>query len=335
MASLYITRDTVDINLSNGHVVVTDRNTGTQSSVRLSTLDRVIVVGNPGITFPALLALSDEGIPAFFITQRGRWRASLLPDNNRNAERRIRQYVRAGGDTAFELRASKASVRSKLRNARRTLQRLASNRHDTDSPLYRSVQIDMDAAISAVEGEDSLDAVRGYEGEASARYFELLGTYFPETMPFPRRSRRPPKDAANALLSFSYTLLLGEVECCVRSHGLDACIGNLHRDLTGAPSLALDLMEPFRPALCDRFVLDLAGHGTVRSDEHFEERDDGVFLNDVGRKVFFPAWDAVMNRPFEGSDGMRTDFRKEIDRTVCTYLKALEEDADPDYFHLA
>lgn len=340
MPALYLSRDSLAVSLTNGHLVVSEygpdgtRNPDSEREIRLGDISRVVVVGNPTATLPALLKLVDEGIPVFFVTEKGRWRGSLLPDNNRNAERRIRQYRRAG-EMAFNRDAARATVSAKLRNARRVLQHLASNRPDIHPEDHDRIDGELTGWIRRCGEEEDLDSLRGLEGIGTARYFTVLGTHFPDAMPFGERSRRPPKNAANAVLSFAYTILLGEVEGCVRSHGLDAGIGNLHRDKTGSPALALDLMEPFRPALCDRLTLDLAGHGVLRPDEHFEVREDGgTYLNDAGRKLFFPAWERALTRTFLDDAGTRTDLRKEIDKTVCSYVRALENDDAFSYFRL-
>ena len=103
----------------------------------------------------------------------------------------------------------------------------------------------------------------------AAVYFGQLGNYFPEGIPFTTRSRRPPKDAANALLSWTYSVLLGEIDGAVRSHGLDACIGFLHAVSHGTPSLSLDLLEPLRAPCCDLLDMNILNHKQL-TKEHFE-----------------------------------------------------------------
>lgn len=340
MQSLYVSRDHGALSLAGGQLGFDEIGPDgkpipcCREKLRLAEISRVVVYGDAKASLPAILALADRGIPVYFVSAHGRWRGVLSPDRNLDAARRLRQYEHAF-DRRFSRDASRAVVAAKLANARRTLQHLASNR--TDSPAAaeaRKTDAKLSSLVRRASNAWDIDAVRGYEGQGAALYFGALGAFFPADLPFLERSRRPPKDASNALLSFAYTMLLGEVESAVRCHGLDSAIGNLHRDRDGAPALALDLMEPFRPALCDRFVLDVVGHARIQSNRHFETRDGGVFLNEEGRRVFFGAWEQALIRPFAGPDGTRSDFRKEIDRTVCSYIHALEEGTPFAYYRL-
>lgn len=305
------------------------------TQVPLFDIDRVVLVGQPSVSMPALTCLIDRGIPCFFVTRHGRWRGTLTPDNNLNAARRIRQYEQ-GTDPDFSLKVSRALIHAKIRNCRRVLQRLSANRNATGEAEYeQTMQTLKQYADAAVEAE-TVDIARGLEGIAAALYFRRLGDCFPEHIPFTTRSRRPPRDAANALLSFGYTVLMSEVEGAIRSHGLDAAIGNLHTDRTNTPSLALDLMEPLRPAVVDLLVLNIVNHLMVKTDGEFEMHDDGgVYLNESGRKSFFLAYEQAMNRRFVlAKDQPHTDLRHIIDEQVCAYIRTLEQNVAPEFFLL-
>lgn len=333
MSTLFLTSDVTSVTLSNGALEIARDAEEGPASVRmlLSAIDRATVVGRPIVSLPALLALLDAGIPCFFVSSHGRWRGSLHPDEDRNAARRLRQYDRAS-DRRFGLVVARALVSAKIGNQISVLARLGRNRPGRRG-WFRSGP-DLGRLRRAALRARSVDALRGVEGAASRVYFEALGGAFPASMPFAGRNRRPPRDAANSLLSFSYALLLGEMEGAVRSHGLDPAIGHLHSDRTRTPSLPLDLMEPFRPA-CDRFVVKLATLGVLRTADHFESLDEGgVHLDSDGRRAFFPAWEEEMSRPFPGTDGQSTTLRRELGRAVCVYLDALETDALPVFFAL-
>ena len=303
--------------------------------VPLFDIDRVVILGHPAVSMPALTCLMDRGIPCHFLTRHGRWRGSFTPDNNLNASRRIRQYEQ-GTDPAFSLKVSRALVHAKIRNSRRVLQRLAANRQAAEGEEYEQTMLDLQQyAQMALEG-DTVDIVRGVEGIAAALYFQRLADYFPENIPFEKRSRQPPRNAANALLSFGYTVMLGELEGLIRSHGLDAAIGNLHTDRINTPSLALDLMEPFRPAVVDLLVLNIVNHLMVKPESEFEMRDDGgVYLNESGRRSFFLAYDQAMNRRFAiAKNAPHTDLHHVIDEQVCAYIRTLEQNAELECFLL-
>ena len=341
MPSLILSRDTLRVSLLSKRLEVTSRVKGENGErceavqVPLFEVDRVIVVGEPAFSMPALMSLADEGIPVFFVTVHGRWRGSLLPDNNLNAARRIRQYEQAT-DPDFGIQVARKLIYAKLRNSRRVLQRMAANRGLSNTREYSSTDDALKRYIDETRMADSVDVLRGVEGIAAARYFHALGRYFPEALPFSERNRRPPKDPANALLSWTYTILMGEVETAIRVHGLDAGIGCLHCDRTNTPSLALDLMEPLRPAVADLLVLNMVNHSMIKATDHFEFREDGgVYLNADGRKTFFSVYEQTMLRRFSpAKGGAHTDFRKVIDMQVCEYLKALEQNEEPEFFIL-
>jgi len=333
MSTLFLTPDVRGVSLANGALEIeSDAAERPRARILLSAIDRVTVVGRPAVSLPALLSLLDAGIPCFFVSSRGRWRGALHSDEDRNAARRLRQFERAE-DRRFALCVARALIGAKIANQGAVLARLGRNRPEKRGWFRRGP--DLVRLRRSAGRARSVDAVRGVEGAASRAYFEALGGAFPEAMPFRGRNRRPPRDAANSLLSFSYALLLGETEGAVRAHGLDPAIGHLHEDRTRTPSLPLDLMEPFRPA-CDRFVVRLASLGVLRTADHFESRDDGgVHLNAAGRRAFFPAWEEEMERAFPGADGQSTTLRRELRRAVCIYLDALENDASPSFFSLS
>lgn len=141
--------------------------------------------------------------------------------------------------------------------------------------------------------ETSLESLRGLEGAGATAYFSVLDDMIlreKETFFFRGRSRRPPLDAFNALLSFAYSLLAHDCASALESAGLDAYVGYLHRDRAGRESLALDLMEELRPCFADRFVLTLVNNRVMKAD-CFDFRESGaVLLTDGGRKAFLQKW---------------------------------------------
>lgn len=290
MPSLILGSDTLSVRLNSRRLEVVrhDHKNPQAETVRtdvpLHDLDRVVVIGQPSLTTPVLAELMDTGIPCYFLTRNGRWRGALSPDRNLNAARRIRQYEQAT-DPLFSLRVARRLVAAKIRNSRRVLQRLAANRELTDTPEHEAICEDLRAMIGQAADAATLDELRGVEGLAAARYFRRIAVFFPAATPFNGRTRRPPRDAANALLSWTYTILLGEVEGAVRAHGLDAAIGVLHEDTYNTPSLALDLLEPLRPAMADLLVLSILNHNILRP-EHFEysAEDGGTYLTEEARK---------------------------------------------------
>lgn len=340
MPSLVITQDTVTARLESQHVELVkhgpsgEPNDFVRIRVPLYDIDRVVINGRPALTIPLLQRFMRQGTPVYFLTSHGRWIGALSPDNNMNAGRRIRQY-QISCDRTLQLNIASRIVHAKIRNSRRVIQRLAANRNDSESPaqlkccetLHRLARI-------ALHRPGNLDRLRGYEGMAAATYFSRIGAFFPDNIPFTSRSRRPPADAANSILSWTYSVLQGEIDAAIRSHGLDPCIGFLHAIEHGTPSLTLDLIEPLRAPMCDMLALHLLNHKILR-EEHFrfDAEDGGTYLKPEARKDFFIAYENSMTRKFSLKPSLpHTDFRKIIEQSVVSVLKAMEGESEYDFF---
>jgi len=297
-------------------------------------LERVVVIGQASFTTPVLQKLAWEGIPLHLLSGHGRWLGAFYPNANGHALRRLRQYDLARNGH-FSLDIAVRAVAAKLRNSRRVPQRLAASREESADPKHLDACNSLQALVGQAEAAESFDSLRGYEGYAAALYFDRLTRNFPETAPFNGRNRRPPKDAANALLSWTYTIVLTEIDAAVRAAGLDPCLGFLHEISYGRPSLTLDLLEPLRAPLCDLLVLRLLNHRLVRAEEHFQTsaEDGGVTLNDEGRRAFFPEYERTLQRRFAESKGApHTDFRLVIREQVNALLRAMEDREDMSFF---
>lgn len=148
-------------------------------------------------------------------------------------------------------------------------------------------------ALPEIRNAESLESLRGLEGESAAVYFSVLNDMIlnsKDDFTFGGRSRRPPLDRVNAMLSFVYALLSNNCASALESVGLDSYVGFLHRDRPGRSSLALDLMEELRPCFADRFVLSLINNRVVKADD-FEQRESGaVVMTDEARKKIIKAW---------------------------------------------
>ena len=335
MPPLILSGDTISVRLESKHLeVIRWAEKGVREEARIKIplfdLDRVVLVGRPNVSIAVLQRLMLEGIPSYFLTARGRWIGSLTPDNNKNAFRRVRQF-QLSGDKEFALGIARKLVRAKIKNSRRVLQRLSANRQATSHYLQQQVDAELNELANKADSTETVESLRGYEGMAAATYFSRLGCFFPDDLPFKERNRRPPKDPANALMSWTYTVLLGEVEGAVRAHGLDACIGFLHDISYGAPSLALDLMEPFRAPVCDLLVLNMLNHKILKKEDfHFDSEHDAYYLKEESHRTFFVSYENAMTRKFSmEKGGSHTDFRKAIKDAVIAVLHAME---NRDYF---
>lgn len=305
--------------------------------VPLLDVDRVTVIGHPHLSVSTLQTLLHDNIPVSFITESGRWLGHLSPCGDCNAARRILQYEQHK-QPENRLKIAQRIIEAKITNSRRVLQRLAANRKETHLLSHLRILAELRQYRRKSRQTLNLEELRGIEGIAAARYFERLADFFPAEVPFQGRNRRPPKDPANALLSWTYTILLSEIQTEVQIHGLDPALGCLHETAPGAPSLALDLLEPLRAPVCDLLVLNILNHRILTAKDFFRSAEDGgCYLREDSRKKFFVAYESSMQRKFQTErGGNHTDFRQIIRSQLFHYLRCLEDPENPagDFFYM-
>lgn len=305
--------------------VETPPSNGTQEQtareIPIMEIEQLVLDERVHLTTAALAELLGRGIPVVLTSHGDRVIGLCLPPAP-NSTARMLQYHKAS-DTQFGLALAINWVEAKILNSRRVLQRLAANRDDIEmTPLLLA----LNQLATACRSAQSTDTLRGYEGTAAGRYFEAYGSFFPEDAPFERRSRRPPHNASNAILSFAYTLLGTEAESLLHTIGLDPVIGFFHEPAERRASLALDIIEPFRAPLADAMAIDLLSHKILNPKSHFEHRDTGVFLNAEGRKRFFVAYERRMERDFTSEQhGSRTSLRRELQNQCYAVKRAILE----------
>lgn len=292
---------------------------GVRRDVPFFEIEQLILHDSVTLTIPALAELMRRDIPVVLTSHGDRVLGICLPPAPNNVAR-LAQYRRYE-DTAFRLALAINWVEAKILNSRRVLQRLASNRVEPEvTPLLLALTQLADRARRA----ESIDTLRGYEGTAAGRYFECYGSFFSAAAPFERRSRRPPHNAPNAVLSYAYTLLGAETEARLHATGLDPCIGFYHEPGDRRAAMALDIIEPFRAPMADAMALDLFSHGILHPVTHFEARDGGIYLNADGRRRFFVAYERRMEREFTSEQhGQRTSLRKELHRQCISVKQAI------------
>lgn len=263
----------------------------------LHTLDGVVCFGRVGCSPMCLAACAEGGVSVSFLSEHGRFLASVQGPTAGNVLLRRKQY-RAADDPAVTLGIARNIVAAKLANARTVLVRAARDAGPAEA-TRRDVLLaqakKLAASLVELPGAGDLDAVRGLEGEAATRYFRAFDALqsvppTPDGFAFTRRSRQPPLDRINALLSFLYTLLLHDIRSACEATGLDPCVGYLHADRPGKPSLALDLMEEFRPVLADRLAFSLINRRQLRPEGFQVQEGGGVVLDDATRKTVLVAW---------------------------------------------
>ncbi len=257
-------------------------------------LDAIAVFG-PVMISPGLMELCrDSGVALTFLSEAGRLVARVDAPRSGNLLLRREQFRRADRPDACASLA-RSFVAGKLHNARSTLLRAArESTDDVDIALFQKAANRLAEHIGELPRTTELDAIRGREGDSARVYFEV----FPRLIrparraefPMKGRSRRPPLDRVNALLSFTYALMTNDCVSALTAAGLDPDVGFLHTDRPGRPGLALDLVEEFRTLLADRLVLALINRQQI-GPQAFRNRDGGaVELTTEGRKTLIQAY---------------------------------------------
>jgi CRISPR-associated protein Cas1 len=262
--------------------------------VPLHHLGHVVCFGNVMVT-PALMhRLAEEGIGLVFLDDNGRFKARLEGPVSGNILLRRAQHAKAG-EIPFALDTARAVIAGKLKNCRQVLLRGA---RETSSPedqaALSSTAEQLAASLRQLGIAGDLDTVRGIEGEAARNYFAALNSLVRSDarahFQLNGRTRRPPRDRLNALLSFLYSMLMNDCRSALETVGLDPQLGFLHAVRPGRAALALDLMEEFRAIIADRLALTLVNRGQVTARD-FEEREGGaVLLQKEGRKTVIVAY---------------------------------------------
>ncbi len=256
--------------------------------VPLHNLGSLVTFGAVGVSPGLMAACAQTGVAISLLDRNGRFLARVAGFTAGNVLLRRTQYRRAD-DARSALDLARAFVAGKIANARSVLLRGAREYPNSArrGDLERAAD-QLDQSLSSISRTADLDALRGVEGDAASAYFNAFdGLIVAQQGDFrmTRRSRRPPLDNLNALLSFVYTLLTHDARAACEATGLDPAVGFLHADRPGRPSLALDLMEEFRPFIADRVTLSLINRRQVRPDGFQRDESGAVRMADDTRKT--------------------------------------------------
>ncbi|MEQ8966959.1 MAG: type I-C CRISPR-associated endonuclease Cas1c [Azospirillaceae bacterium] len=264
--------------------------------VPLHRVDGVVAFGRAGASPALMQACAEAGIALSFLDPNGRFLARMEGPRSGNVLLRRRQY-RVADDEPARAPIVRAIVAAKAANQRTVVRRALRDHGGTMGDEARSALEGAERRLGQIARRTlataDAEALRGLEGEAGAAYFAVFAHLVRSPDPafgFAGRSRRPPLDRANALLSFLYAILGHDCRSALETHGLDPQVGFLHTDRPGRASLALDLMEEMRPVLADRVTLSLINRRQVAAEDFVVESSGGVRLTDEGRKTVLVAW---------------------------------------------
>lgn len=281
----------------------------TRLRVPLHNLGGIVCFGRVSAS-PALMGqCAQSGVAFTLMTEHGRFLAAVQGFSPGNVLLRREQYRRAD-DPVAAAAIARQTIAAKLANCRTVLLRAirdypeGAGRSDLEAAAARLAR-----DIPRVRVAEALDALRGIEGDGATTYFGVFNhliTAQREAFAFKSRSRRPPLDRVNAVLSFLYSMLAHDARAACEACGLDGAVGFLHRDRPGRPGLALDLMEEFRPFLADRLALSLINRQQVRAEGFATGDGGGVVMDEANRKVVIAAYQKrkqeTLTHPFIGEE---------------------------------
>ncbi|WP_347239439.1 type I-D CRISPR-associated endonuclease Cas1d [Microcoleus sp. FACHB-68] len=310
MGTLYITKEDAFIAKVDERLCV-KLNKEILQDVPLIKVDGVVILGRATISPAAVMELLQRHIPLSFMTSGGRYLGRLEPEVTKNIFVRKAQW-QAAGESEKAIQAVQAFVRGKLKNYRHILQRY--QRENSTLDLSKGIER-IETAIAPINKTDSVNSLRGLEGAGSAAYFGCFNRLIrADGFSFEARRRRPPTDPVNSLLSLGYALLRHDVQGAVNIVGFDPYLGYLHVERYGRPSLALDLMEEFRPVV-DAVVLGAINKRVISPNDFTVEPLSGaVSLTPEGLRTFL--------RLYEQKKQVK--FKHPVMDRQCTYREAFE-----------
>ncbi|MBN1807170.1 MAG: type I-C CRISPR-associated endonuclease Cas1 [Sedimentisphaerales bacterium] len=276
-----------------GDTVLVSLEQETKLRVPIHNLSSIVCFGNVACSPFAMGLCGERNVTLSFLTENGRFLARVHGPVSGNVLLRREQY-RQADNPATSAEIAKSIVTAKIANSRIVLQRALRDRPELVNETKLKLAVDdLQQYIKQLQNINTVDQIRGIEGQTSAIYFgvfDFLISSNKEYFFFNKRSRRPPLDNVNALLSFLYTLLVHDISSAIESVGLDPAVGFLHKDRPGRPGLALDLMEELRAYLADRLALSLINRQEVKPEGFVKTESGAVTMDDKTRKTVLVAW---------------------------------------------
>ena len=324
---LYVGRDGARVHVKAGRLLVDAPGSLPATSVPKNSVTRIVLSGNVGLSAGARSWAMRSGVDVVCLSRRGFYQGTLIGANKGTHASRLLAQVALTGDNERRVRLAASLIGAKVRGQIHVLTRIARRDqavHVADTTAH------MHAWRRSLAGARTLDEIMGIEGACSNAYFDALAACVPADVTFDGRSRRPPRDLPNAALSYGYAILLSECVGALHAAGLEPSLGIAHAPTDKRPSLALDLMEQFRPLLVDQTVMALLRTCKLRPEHGVVEAEaGGVWLGSDGKKILVDAYEAACQRSVTGAlPGYSGSWRRHIAHSAQMLARAI---AEPDY----
>ena len=281
--------------------------------IPLIEVEHLVVDSGVYLPMRSLSLLLRKGFPVLLTTHGSVPAGTCLPSTGKYDT--LEAHALKKNEISWKLDIARLVIDAKIRNSKRVVQRIASARNLTWEGAFH-----FNMLLRQLERADNIDVIRGIEGAAAGYYYREISPFFGEEFSFKERSRRPPKDPANSVMSFTYTILANELTANLHAEGLCPGWGMLHETMPGRQSLAYDLLEPFRAPVADVLAIDLLNRSKLKKED-FDYLERGYYLTQEARKTFFRNYENKMERTFVYEvTGERTSMRKQL-KEICRSLK--------------
>ncbi len=324
MSYLYVAEQGATIGICDNRFQVKYKD-GMLKSIPVETLEVIEVFGKVQITTQCLEECLKRGINILFYSTNGAYYGRLISTSHVNVQRQ-RIQAEIGKNEKFKLAFSKNIIDAKIRNQIVILRRYARNKEED----IRRPIVEMQNMLKKIEDRcDNIEQLMGYEGAAARIYFNILGKLIDPDFTFNKRTRRPPLDPFNSMISLGYSIILNEIYGKLEGKGLNPYFGIMHKDRENHPTLASDLMEEWRAVLIDSAALSMInGHEIDKEDFHTSLEAPGVFLGREGFKTYIKKLEnkfRTENRYLTYVD-YSVSFRRALDLQVNQFVKAIENE---------
>ena len=330
MSTLYLTEDGSNLSLKDNRIQI-KKSSDTLKEISIERVDNIVLMGMCHVTSPLAVELLERDIPVTWLSKSGKFYGRLEPTTSVNIERQREQF-RKSDDENFSLEIAKLFIVAKIKNCQVVLRRY--NRNFNFDEIVNNIE-ELKKYALKLEGAKNIEELLGYEGNASKIYFKSLGLMVIDDFKFKGRSKQPPKDKFNSLLSFGYTLLLYEIYTAITNKGLHPYCSFLHKIRKGHPALASDLIEEWRPVIVDSLVMNLVQNKIINCEDFLlpDETNGGIYLTKDGLKIFINKFEIRLKQ--ENSYVTYIDyplsFRESIQFQVGSLAKAIENNDSSIY----
>ncbi len=326
MSFVYLTDDGLLVRKSGNRFIV-GREQEELFAIPIEEIEGIVLMGRIQLTSAVMTMCLERDIPLTWLSHEGKFFGRLESAKQSSVDKYYRQVL-AIEEKTFTRAIARKVIDAKIHNQLTVLRRY----YRTDKSKIVSNAFQQIIAIQKSMGQElQTEQLMGYEGIISKLYFQALGQIVPEEFRFEKRSRRPPLDPVNSMLSLGYTLLMYEIYTVIVNCGLCPGFGFLHSLRKDHPALASDLMEEWRAPIIDSMVLSLLSHREIRL-EHFTRSEErpGIFLTNEGRKIFLRAYERKMRTTNQYREG-KASYRQTLQTQIRSYSSAIMHDREETY----